>query len=207
MTDEQWSTLTTWLKVPSEARAAVENELDLYARVAAAGIAPRPSDVKSKLEHAAGLASKLLEAMEEFGLEEHDALCASQPVTVGSESDASELARLVGRSRATPRREALKLLAEQQAQLLSIRDGLTIAAGTVVRGKTRDASNARALVRRVSEIVEAHTGKPLSRGSKELDFARKFGELADPPISFSSVNEAVKTLAPKLASENSANSG
>ena len=33
MTDEQWVNLTAWLKLPPEARAPIENELDLYARV------------------------------------------------------------------------------------------------------------------------------------------------------------------------------
>src|SRR5579859_3089837 len=93
MTDEQWSTLTAWLKVPAAARVPIENELDLYSRVAAAGTGPRPSEVRSKLEHAAKLASELLEAIEELGPEEHDALCASQPVTVGPETNGDGLAR------------------------------------------------------------------------------------------------------------------
>ena len=70
MTDDQWSSLTSWLKVPSTARAPIENELDLYARVAASGNAPPPSEVRSKLEHAAALASELLEAIEKLGPKE-----------------------------------------------------------------------------------------------------------------------------------------
>ncbi|HLZ03430.1 MAG TPA: hypothetical protein VKR55_14925 [Bradyrhizobium sp.] len=163
MTDEQWSTLTAWLKVPAAARVPIENELDLYSRVAAAGTGPRPSEVRSKLEHAAKLASELLEAIEELGPEEHDALCASQPVTVGPETNAAELARMVGHSRATPRLDALKLLAKQHAHAVAIRDCMTTAAASIARGKTRDASNVRALVRRVSKIIEAHTGEPLRR--------------------------------------------
>lgn len=68
MTDEQWVNLTAWLKLPPEARAPIENELDLYARVAAnAGKAP--SETRKKLERVAALADDLLKAIEEFGPE------------------------------------------------------------------------------------------------------------------------------------------
>jgi hypothetical protein len=208
MKDEQWFTLTARLEVPAKARAAIENELDLYARVAAVGTAPRPNEVRGKLAHAAKLAADLLEAIEEFGLEEHDALCANRPVDIEAASEAAELAVLVGHPGATPRLDALKLLAEQHAQLIAIRDSMTTAAATVARGKTRDASNVRALVRRVSEIIETHAGKSLSKGKREFDFALELCKLADPDISLGSVKGAIESLtAKKLACENSANSG
>lgn len=192
MTDEQWSTLTRHFKVPGIARALIENELDLYARVAAAAPAPSPSEVRNKLEHAAALASKLLQAIEAFGPKEREALSTSHPVTVGPEANTTKLARLIGHLGATPRFDAHKRLAEQHAQLFVIRDCMTAAAESVTRGKTRDASNVRALVRRVSGIIDDHIGVPLSMGSDELDFAEELGKIADPPISYYSVEEAVK---------------
>ena len=57
-------------------------------------------------------------------------------------------------------------------------------AGTKLgKGKTGSgATNTRALVRRVSETIETHTGTPLKQGKRELDFSQKLGKLADPPI-------------------------
>jgi hypothetical protein len=55
MTDEQWSTLTAWLKVPAPARAPIENELDLYRRSADAAISP-PSETRKNLERVAEVA-------------------------------------------------------------------------------------------------------------------------------------------------------
>lgn len=95
----------------------------------------------------------MIAAIDEFGPEEHDALCASPPITVKlpklaevTEPVAAGLASLIGRLRATPRLDALNLLAEQHAQL-------SISA----KRETRDASNERALVRRVGRGRVAST--------------------------------------------------
>jgi hypothetical protein len=51
MTDEQWSVLTRWLKVPNVARQPIENELDIYSRFAYATATP-PSETRQNLERA-----------------------------------------------------------------------------------------------------------------------------------------------------------
>lgn len=209
MTDEQWADLTYWLKLPATARVPIENELDLFARVAAAA-GPVPAETRKKLERAAGLAVDLLRAIEEFGPEEHEALSASRPATVDLAHDASaKLARLVGHPRATPRFDARKLLVEQHAHLTAFRDRMAAAARSVAKGKSgSDASNVRALVRRVSEVIEARTGKTLGKGKPASDFTRKLCALADPTIKEGTIKGAIESLtSEKLASENSANSG
>jgi hypothetical protein len=215
MTDEQWSTLTAWLKVPAPARAPIENELDLHRRSADAATSP-PSETRKNLERVAEVADKLLGLIEGFGPDEHCALVERDESAALSRLSASltapegvvpTRATVVGGS--TPRLDALKLLVEQHAQLTVLRDRMATAAAKVGRGKTgSDATNTRALVRRVSEIIETHTGTPLNKGKRGLDFAEKLGKLADPPIGANSIKGAVETLEPKkLAAENSANSG
>jgi hypothetical protein len=188
MTDDDWSNLTHWLKLPDAARHPIENELDLYRRVAESAASP-PSETRKKLEHAASAVDKVLELIEGFGPDEHSAF--------------------VEREGPTPRLDALKLLVKQHAELTAVRDRIATAAGKPQRGKTgSDASNARALVRRVSEIVETYIGTPLNKGKPELDFAEKLGKLAEPQVSIYSIKGAIENLASKkLAAENSANSG
>lgn len=210
MNDEQWSKLTALLKVPAAARVPIENELDWYARFADA-VAPPPNETKKKLERAAALASELLHTLEGLGRDVQNALCASEPITAEllDPAAASKLARLVGRPRATPRRDAHILLAEHHAQLTALRDCMSTAATRIARGKTgSDASNVRALIRHVSKIIEKHTGKPLGKGKREFDFALELCKLADPQIRIGSIKAAIEDLnSEKLASENSANLG
>lgn len=163
MTDEQWSTLTARLKVPAPARAPIENELDLYRRVANAATLP-PSETRKNLERAAEVAGKLLGLIEGFGPDDHRALVELDESVALSHVSASltspdgvapTRATVVGGS--TPRLDALKLLVEQHAQLTVLRDRMATAAARVGRGKTgSDASNTRAFVTRVSEIIETH---------------------------------------------------
>jgi hypothetical protein len=231
MNDVQWSTLTYRLKVPDDARKSIENELDIYSRFAEATASP-PSETRQNLERAAQLASKLLEVIEDFGPEEHRALAESvESVAISDISAlpiAPEVQLLVDRPRknrnldqmsivpmraplvgVTPRLDTFKLLADQHAQLTALRDRMATAAAKIGSGKTgSDASNARALVKRVSEIIETYTGTPLNKGKAGLDFAEKLGRLADPPISPNSIKGAIETLkAKKLAAEKSASSG
>jgi hypothetical protein len=207
MTDEQWATLTWRLKVPDAARKPIENELDLYRRFADATASP-PSETRDNLERAAHLVIKLLEVIEAFGPEEHRALAESVDSVA-----LSKMWIVPARARAvvgvTPRIDALQLLVDQHAQLTALRDRVATAAAKIGRGKTgSDASNARALVNRVSEIVQTYTETPLNKGKPELDFAEKLGKLADPPISANSIKGAIETLEPKkLAAKSSANSG
>jgi hypothetical protein len=72
---------------------------------------------------------------------------------------------------------------------------MLMAATKIGEGKTgKDAGNVRAFVRRVSQIIEAHTGEPLSRGKRQLDFAEKLGGLAEPTIDLGSITEAIRNL-------------
>jgi hypothetical protein len=235
MTNEDWSDLTRWLKLPDTARLPIENELDLYRRCADS-VAPPPSETRGNLERAAELASHLLEVIERFGPNEYRALvgcCTDNSVTLSNLDVevplAAEVQTLIDRPRenqdvdafyavparaalvvtTTPRLDALNQLADSRIQLAALRDRMTYAAATLKRGKTgSDASNARALVKRVSEIVETCTGTPLSKGKPELYFAERLGRLADPPISANSIKGAIETLEPKkLAAEKSANYG
>jgi hypothetical protein len=229
MTDEQWSVLTRWLKVPNVARQPIENELDIYSRFAYATATP-PSETRQNLERATQLASRLLEVIEGFGPEEHRALAESIESAAISDISAlpiaPEVQLLVDRPRKdrddqmwivpapapivglTPRLDAVKLLADQHAQLTALRNRMATAAAKIGRGKTgSDPGNVRALLKRVSEIIETHMGKPLSKGKREFDFAGALCNLADPQISPSSIKTAIENLAPKLASEKSANSG
>jgi hypothetical protein len=102
MTDEQWSDLTYRLKLPDVARGPIENELDLYRRVADSAASP-PSETRENLERAANTADRLLGLIEGFGPDEHYAFV---------EQDEG----------ASPRLDALKLLSEQHAQITAIRD-------------------------------------------------------------------------------------
>jgi hypothetical protein len=228
MTDEQWSAVSRRLKVPDAAREQIENELDLYRRFACATASP-PSETRKNLEQAVALASTLLEVIEGFGPDEHRALVESvESVTLSDISAlpiAPEVQLLVDRPRKdldpmwivparasavgiTPRIDALKLLVDQHARLTAPRDRMATAAAKIGRGKTgSDPRNVRALLKRVSEIVETHIGRPLSKGKREFDFAVALCKLADPQISTNSIKGAIEDLEPKLPAENSAKSG
>jgi hypothetical protein len=175
MTNEDWSDLTRWLILPDNARQPIENELDLYHRSAESAASP-PSETKQNLEHAADTADRLLGLIEGFGPDEHYALVESG-------------------EGATPRLDALKLLVDKHAQLTALRDRMTNAAAKLGRGKTgSDASNVRALVKRVSKIIETHTGKPLSKRGADLKFAEELCKVADPPIKFFSLKGAIEKI-------------
>ena len=69
MTNEQWSDVTRYLKLPETARKPLEEQLEGYQsrellfEVAGAEPDLRPSDVKKKLERAASLAGELLDIL------------------------------------------------------------------------------------------------------------------------------------------------
>jgi hypothetical protein len=173
MTDEEWGDLTRYRRLPSEARKPIEAELDTYSRFATA-LAPPPNETKGNLERAAVLASNLLKFIDGFGPDEHRALV-----------------EFVG---ATPRRDALDLLADQRAQVTRLRDWMVIAAARIEKGKTgSDAGNLRAFLKRVGKIVEGHTGAPLSKSKPDLDFAKNLGKLADPQFSIYSAKGAIES--------------
>ena len=69
MTDEQWSDLTHRLQLPDAARSPIENELDLYRRLAESTTS-RPSETRENFERAANVANKLLSLFEGFGADE-----------------------------------------------------------------------------------------------------------------------------------------
>jgi hypothetical protein len=228
MTDKDWAKLTLHLRLPAETRKPIEAELDLYSRFAAATASP-PSKTKKKLEHAAGLTSELLRVIERFGPDEYHALveCTDKSVAL-SDMDVALAAKvnafadrphenqhadaiyaMLARAAfvaVTPRLDSLKLLADQRVQLAALRDRMMRAAVRIDRGK-KDAGNARALVKRVSHIIEAQTGSPLSKAKPELHFACVLGSLARPTIGPGSIKEAIENLEPKLASENLPNPG
>ena len=174
MITDEWSKLTFRLRLPDAARQPIENELDIYRRFAQSAASP-PSETRKKLEYAASAVGKVLELIEGFGPDEHSAF--------------------VEREGPTPRLDAFNFLIKQHADLTALRDRIGTAARKLRRGKTgSDASNARALVRRVSEIVETYIGTPLNKGKPELDFAKKLGELADPKVKFHSIKGAIENL-------------
>jgi hypothetical protein len=234
MTNEDWSDLTLRLKLPDAARQPIENELEVYRRCAEPVVSP-PSETRDNLERAAELAGQLLRVIERFGPDEYRALVGGADNSVALSSLdldvplAAEVQTLIDRPRqnqdvavlyavparaalavaTTPRLDALKHLADHRIQLAALSDRMKNAAAKLGRGKTgSDASNVRALVKRVSEVIETHTGQSLGKGKREFDFAEKLGKLADPPISANSIKGAIEVLKPKkLAAENSANSG
>jgi hypothetical protein len=77
-----------------------------------------------------------------------------------------------------------------------------------INGKSgSDPSDERALLKRVSEIVETHMGKALSKGKPETDFAREFCKLADPQIGPGAIKLALENLRARIAAEKSSNPG
>jgi hypothetical protein len=203
MTNEEWAELTRHRKLPAEVRQPIEAELDLYSRFASATASP-PSVTKENLEHAAELASKLLKVIERFGPDEHRALVwrADSVAVSDLEAMCSVPAALVTN---TPRLDALKWISEHRAQLIEFRDETMKAAARIEKGK-RDAGNVRALVKRVSQIIEAHGG-PLTKAKPDMHFAEELGKLAFAKIGRGSMKEAIDSLEPELAAENSDNPG
>jgi hypothetical protein len=217
MTEGQWTKLTLHRKLPAEIRKPIEAELDLYGSFADAMASP-PSETKENLEHAAELARNLLKAIERFGPDEHRALVGNSDSVALSDLDgdvplAVEVRTLIDRPRenqdvdamyavparaafvaTTPRLDLLKLLADHRIHLAALRDRMLRAAATIEKGK-RDASNVRAFVKRVSQIIEAHGG-PLTKAKPDLHFAYELGKLARPTIGPGSIKEAIENLEP-----------
>ena len=113
--------MTWYRRLPNEARKPIEAEPDTYSGFAAIAVPP-PAVTKKNLERAADIASKLLEAIDGFGPDEHRALVD-----------------FVG---ATPRLDSLKLLADQHSRIAVLRDRLANAAARIEKGK-RNAGNVR----------------------------------------------------------------
>jgi hypothetical protein len=231
MTNEQWCDLTRWLKLPEAARSAIEAALNSHEMLTslkefATGGAKtrpsetkkkRPSEAKKKLQRSASLAGELLDILENLESIAYDALI-DPAVTEACVAIAKRREAVTGNSSIiVPRLEnpevqefmrALHAMAHHHGHLTALHDRLTIAAETfAMKGKTgSDTTGIRNLLRRVSEIVETHTGKPLSKGKRELDFACKLGELAYPPIGRGSIKEAIENLEPGLARKRRAKS-
>jgi hypothetical protein len=102
-----------------------------------------------------------------------------------------------------PARSASVAMVYHHAHLTALYDRFRIAAKTfAIKGKSgSDPSDVRALLKRVSDIVETHTGKALSKGKPETDFAREFCKLADPQIGSGSIKLALENLRARIAAE------
>ena len=232
MTNEQWSALTHDLKLPRVARKPIEDEIDRYRSSAEfdkfakahARNKPQPSQSKKKLERAASLAAKLLDILDSFDKEwaAYDAL-VDPAVSEACLADANKWPEGPwGDSIISPPLEcpegrrpdeyAMSLLCEHRAHLAALCDRFRNAAAKfpvvskwpVLRKKAgRDPSAARELINRVSKIVRAHTGRPLSKGKPQLNFACTLGDFVNPRIGPGSIKEAIENLErePRLASK------
>jgi hypothetical protein len=227
MTNEQWSDVTRHLKLPDTARKPLEEQLESYQsremllKFAGAEPDPRPSDVKKKLERGASLAGELLDILESVKTQGYDALI-DPAVSEACFDIAKRRDALWGNSSTlllnpplecpdgeTPDMSATMAMIHHHAHLTSLYDRFRISAETfAIKGKSgSDPSDVRELLKRVSEIVETHTGKPLSKGKAETDFARKFCKLADPQIGPGTIQLALENLRAKIVAENSSNPG
>lgn len=227
MTNEEWSRLTRHLKVPGAAREALEKQIQGYqsrnmlSEINGAEPDPRPSDVKKKLERGAALAGELLDILEDvktLGYRalldpavSEDCLAAARQreAAWGNSSTMLLKTQLARPERQSPLMSASVAMIYHHAHLTALCDRFRIAAETfAIKGKSgSDPSDVRALLKRVSEIVETHTGKALSKGKPETDFAREFCKLADPQIGPGAIKLALENLRARIAGENSSNSG
>jgi hypothetical protein len=228
MTNEQWSDVTRYLKLPDAARKPLEEQIasyrsrDIFSEFGSgAEPDPRPSDVKKKLERAASLAGELLDILEGVKTLGYDVLI-SPAVSEACFDVAKRREALWGNSSTlifypplecpegeSADRSASIAMIHHHAHLTALYDRFSIAAETfAIKGKPgSDPSDVRALLKRVSEIVETHTGKALSKGKPETDFARKFCELADPQIGPGAIKLALENLRARIAAKKSSNPG
>src|ERR1700682_2908352 len=179
MTNEQWSDVTRYLKLPDTARKPLEEQLESYrsrdilpsfANFAGAGAEPdpRPSDVKKKLERAASLAGELLDILEGVKTLGFDALIdpavseASFEIAKGREALWGNSSTMLLQTQLeypegqSPAISALIAVIHHHAHLPALYARLSIAAETfAIKGKSgRDPSDVRELLTRVSKIVE-----------------------------------------------------
>jgi hypothetical protein len=220
MTNEQWSDVTRYLKLPETARKPLEEQLEGYQsrellfEVAGAEPDPRPSDVKKKLERAASLAGELLDILEGITTLGYDALI--DPAVSESCFDIAKRREALSGNSSTLFLNTLledvsasMAMIHHHAHLTALYDRFRISAETfAIKGKSgSDPSDVRELLKRVSEIVETHTGKPLSKGKAETDFAREFCKLADPQIGPGTIQLALENLRARIVAESSSNPG
>jgi hypothetical protein len=227
MTNKEWSRLTLYLKVPGAAREALEEQIQGYqsrnrlSEIGGAEPDPRPSDVKKKLERGAALAGELLNIVEDLKTLGYRALL-DPAVSEGCVSAARQREAAWGNSstmllqtllecpeRQSPVVSASVTMIYHHAHLTALWDRFRIAAETfATKGKSgNDPSDVRALLKRVSEIVETHTGKALSKGKPEIDFAREFCKLADPQIGPGAIKLALENLRARITAKKSSNPG
>jgi hypothetical protein len=210
MTDEQWSGLTRHLRLPDTARMPIARELDWYRRLAdlaafaGAGPDPRPSEIRQKLERGASLAGELLDILESLGTLGYHALI-DPAVSEACLAIADQREALLGDSSTLLLSDGLERPEEEEpnivlllhhAHLTALHDRFSVAAEKFgVKGKPgHDPTDVRALLKRVSDIIQSHTGKPLSKGKRETHFAHKFCELADPEIGPGTIKLALENL-------------
>jgi len=221
MTNEQWSNLTHQLKLPDAARMPIEEELDLFQRramlveFAAAEPDPRPSDVKQEFVRGASLAGELLDILESLKSTAYHAL-VDPAISEACLAIAEQREALWGNSSTMllkpllecPERQNLAM-SQHHAHLTALYDRFTVAAKTfAIKGKPgKNPDRTRELINRVSKIVETHSGKPLSKGKRQTDFAHKFCKLADPRIGPGSIKLALENLESESSATSSVNSG
>lgn len=225
MTNEEWSRLTRQLKVPGAARESLEEQIQNYQsrnmlfEFAGAEPDPRPSDVKKKLERGAALAGELLDILEGVKTLGYRVLidpavskaclaAARQRQTAWGNSSTMLLqTQLECPEGQSPVRSASVAMIYHHAHLTALYDRFRIAAETfAIKGKPgSDPSDVRALLKRVSKIVKTHTGKALSKGKRETDFAREFCKLADPKIGSGAIKLALENLRARIAAKKSSN--
>jgi hypothetical protein len=214
MTNEQWRDLAEWPELPNEARAPIEAEIDIFNRFSAAEALPPPHLVRGRYERVAKLAGDLLGALKELPDAGGPAVTSALSEIEEAISEPVPNAHLIERTNrkvvqlakasarksvnvttSTPRLDALKMQVAHYGTVEQLRDWAATTAANIEKGKRgTDAKNARALVRRVDQIFEKYTGKPLNRGKSSLLFLGRLGRLVTPTLEFGTMEEALKEL-------------
>lgn len=210
-------------EVPGAARESLEKQIQNYRsrnmlfELTGAEPDPRPSDVKRKLERGAALAGELLDILDDVKTLGYRVLldpAVSEACLAAARQRGNSITMLLQTELECPEgqspvRSASVAIIYHHAHLTALYDRFRIAAETfAIKGKSgSDPSDVRALLKRVSEIVETHTGKALSKGKPETDFAREFCKLTDPQIGSGAIKLALENLRARIAAEKSSNPG
>lgn len=222
MTDEQWSELTQLLKLPDAARKPIAGQFEYRLRLlqlekfAGSTPEPRPSEVKRQLERAASFAAELLDALEALTSLGYEGLmdpvvskgvvdAAWQREAEWGKSSTMLILPLLEHAVDAKRRSTCML--DHHAHLTALYDRLRIAAEAFAI-KTKpgpDPSAAMTFLKRISGIVETYTGKPLGKGKREADFARKICKLAQHDVGPGTLKRILENLRARDVAKNTSN--
>jgi hypothetical protein len=180
-TDQQWTSLSHPLGLPTAARTELQSTIDIFLKFRDNSAAQLPArKMKKQLNAISRDCDRLLRGLK--GLDRR-----AVRALIG-DNDASSPTRA---------RDGLDKFVDRQEQILALRKwcDLTVKrTGADASGPAAQAGNLEWLVRGIGGVLERHKSQPLRRTKLIVSFVEEACQIAHPNIGSSSIDEAMKSV-------------